>query len=347
MGPNQDQLGSDGIGDTPYVIDANNQDRYPLMQPWSPPPELEEYFTISASPESQTILQGESTTYTVEIASALGYAAEFTFSLEGLPADTSYSFDPPSIYVGPPAKMNSSTLAITTTSTTPTGTYTLIIKAVAISGGISTTVALTVSAVPVVPEVEVTWEMIYEADDRVCPGDIVMYKVTVTNLDTTTINDVKVTLTSKAGTPISVSPEAATDNPDEYKHPTSITDAEITQLYGDIPPGVSKSKIFSIWIWLDKNVRPGEHLFLQSVYDVSSNKWTYYYDDVWRTLQLTTGSWDLGIQTAWVTGSTKNSLTVDVKKPDFSNFYPDTNENGHPDVIVRIGERDGYHCMVM
>jgi parallel beta-helix repeat protein len=26
----------DGIGDAPYVIDANNQDRYPLMHPWSP-----------------------------------------------------------------------------------------------------------------------------------------------------------------------------------------------------------------------------------------------------------------------------------------------------------------------
>ncbi|MEM2971244.1 MAG: NosD domain-containing protein [Candidatus Bathyarchaeia archaeon] len=31
IGPNQDQLGSDGIGDTPYVIDAGNQDKYPLM----------------------------------------------------------------------------------------------------------------------------------------------------------------------------------------------------------------------------------------------------------------------------------------------------------------------------
>ena len=26
----------DGIGDTPYVIDENNQDNYPLMEPWSP-----------------------------------------------------------------------------------------------------------------------------------------------------------------------------------------------------------------------------------------------------------------------------------------------------------------------
>jgi parallel beta-helix repeat protein len=32
-GPNQDLPGSDGIGDTPYVIDANNRDKYPLMIP--------------------------------------------------------------------------------------------------------------------------------------------------------------------------------------------------------------------------------------------------------------------------------------------------------------------------
>jgi parallel beta-helix repeat protein len=36
-GPNQDQPGSDGIGDMPYVINAHNQDRYPLMKqyPWA------------------------------------------------------------------------------------------------------------------------------------------------------------------------------------------------------------------------------------------------------------------------------------------------------------------------
>jgi parallel beta-helix repeat protein len=33
-GQNQDELGSDGIGDTPYVIDENNTDHYPLMVPW-------------------------------------------------------------------------------------------------------------------------------------------------------------------------------------------------------------------------------------------------------------------------------------------------------------------------
>ena len=33
-GPNQDVIGSDDIGDTPYVISGNNQDNYPLMNPW-------------------------------------------------------------------------------------------------------------------------------------------------------------------------------------------------------------------------------------------------------------------------------------------------------------------------
>jgi parallel beta-helix repeat protein len=37
-GPNQDQPGSDGIWDHPYVIDANNKDRYPLVNPWTPTP---------------------------------------------------------------------------------------------------------------------------------------------------------------------------------------------------------------------------------------------------------------------------------------------------------------------
>ena len=37
-GPCQNETGCDGIGDTPYVINENNQDTYPLMEPWSPVP---------------------------------------------------------------------------------------------------------------------------------------------------------------------------------------------------------------------------------------------------------------------------------------------------------------------
>jgi parallel beta-helix repeat protein len=37
-GPGQNISGSDGIVDNPYVIDENNRDRYPLMEPWMPTP---------------------------------------------------------------------------------------------------------------------------------------------------------------------------------------------------------------------------------------------------------------------------------------------------------------------
>jgi parallel beta-helix repeat protein len=36
-GPFQDEPGSDGIGDTPHIIDANNTDNYPFIEPWHKP----------------------------------------------------------------------------------------------------------------------------------------------------------------------------------------------------------------------------------------------------------------------------------------------------------------------
>jgi parallel beta-helix repeat protein len=48
-GPNQDLSGSDGIGDTPYIIDANNRDRYPLMNPYGAPPPLTYALTITTT----------------------------------------------------------------------------------------------------------------------------------------------------------------------------------------------------------------------------------------------------------------------------------------------------------
>lgn len=60
-GPYQSETRSDGIGDTPYVIDEDNTDRYPLMNPWSAgtpvasfswspsTPEVDELVTFNAS----------------------------------------------------------------------------------------------------------------------------------------------------------------------------------------------------------------------------------------------------------------------------------------------------------
>jgi hypothetical protein len=49
-GPNQDQPSSDGIGDTPYIIDEYNQDNYPLMKPWSPTPVVNA--TVDINPDT-------------------------------------------------------------------------------------------------------------------------------------------------------------------------------------------------------------------------------------------------------------------------------------------------------
>jgi len=60
-GPYQNETGSDGIGDAPYVIDVNNQDKYPLMKPNSWIKNTSMIFSLAPNPAylEQTItLQG-------------------------------------------------------------------------------------------------------------------------------------------------------------------------------------------------------------------------------------------------------------------------------------------------
>ena len=54
-GPNQDLTGSDGLGDTPYVIDASNQDHYPLMKSISLYPHASFVYTPSEPIINETV----------------------------------------------------------------------------------------------------------------------------------------------------------------------------------------------------------------------------------------------------------------------------------------------------
>jgi len=65
-GPDQDQNGSDGIGDTPYVIDINNTDHYPLMMPWAP--YNHDVAANSITPSKTVIGEGFGCDVTVEVA---------------------------------------------------------------------------------------------------------------------------------------------------------------------------------------------------------------------------------------------------------------------------------------
>jgi parallel beta-helix repeat protein len=80
-GPYQNLTGSDGIGDTPYIIDENNVDRYPLMTPYGTPLQTCN-LTITAT-EGGT---------TAPVPGTYGYAANSTVEVTAIP-DVGYSFD--------------------------------------------------------------------------------------------------------------------------------------------------------------------------------------------------------------------------------------------------------------
>jgi peptide/nickel transport system substrate-binding protein len=81
-GPNQALPGSDSIGDTPYIIDANNTDHYPLMNPYGAPPPPAYSLTITATVGGTTD----------PAAGTYGYTANSTVQVTATP-DANYLFD--------------------------------------------------------------------------------------------------------------------------------------------------------------------------------------------------------------------------------------------------------------
>ena len=79
-------------------------------------------FSLSASPASQSVVQGNGTTYTVNVAAAGGYSGTVGLSVSGLPTGATGIFNPTSI-----AGSGGSTLTIGTASSTPAGSYKLTI----------------------------------------------------------------------------------------------------------------------------------------------------------------------------------------------------------------------------
>jgi Domain of unknown function (DUF1929)/Glyoxal oxidase N-terminus len=96
-------------------------------------------FSITASPKSRTVNRGSKTTYTATVKALGSFSATVNFSLRGLPAHTSASFNPTSV-VG----SGKTTLQVSTRPGAPTGTYPL--KIIGTSGGLkhSTSVNLVI-----------------------------------------------------------------------------------------------------------------------------------------------------------------------------------------------------------
>ncbi len=104
-------------------------------------------FTMSASPTSQAVLQGDSTTFQATVTPST-FTGTVSLAATGLPSGATANFTPASLPVSGSTSA-SSTLTVTTTTSTPTGTYALTITGTSGSQSHSGTVYLTVgSTVP-------------------------------------------------------------------------------------------------------------------------------------------------------------------------------------------------------
>ena len=115
------QQGSYVANGTTYTIqlEFSNAANNCVLPPAGPPAPN---FTIAATPASQTVAAGAGTSYTATVTPSNGFTGVVNFSVSGLPAGASASFNPTSV-----TGSGSSTLSVSTSTTTPNGTYTLTI----------------------------------------------------------------------------------------------------------------------------------------------------------------------------------------------------------------------------
>ena len=127
-------------------------------------------FSIAASPASQTVNPGNSTTYTVTIGALNGFTGTVTLSATGLPAGANASFSPATVTTS-----GTSTMTVTTSTSTLAGTSTLTITGTSGALAHSTTVSLVVATV-VVPDFSIA---VSPSTQTVIAGNSTTYTVTI------------------------------------------------------------------------------------------------------------------------------------------------------------------------
>jgi hypothetical protein len=98
-------------------------------------------YTLSASPNSLSIMQGTSGTSTITITPQNGFSGSVSLSASGLPSGVAASFSPN-------PTTTASTLTLIASSTSATGTFTVIITGTSGSLHSSTTISFTVAPIP-------------------------------------------------------------------------------------------------------------------------------------------------------------------------------------------------------
>jgi hypothetical protein len=150
-------------------------------------------FSISASPGSQTVGQGQSTSYTATVTPLLGFNGSLTFSATGLPAGATASFNPASVSGG-----SSTTMTVTAGAATPPGPYTITITgssgslthSMPVTAFVAMPVAAGVSFSQADIQTQGSWKGVYGADGFSIAGDVTSYpayaQVTLSGQQSTT-----------------------------------------------------------------------------------------------------------------------------------------------------------------
>ena len=122
---------------TGFTQSAVGSATYTIQAP--PPPD----FSVSATPASQSVAAGGSTTYTVTVGSLYGFGGVVGLSMSGLPAGATPGFNPSTV-----TGSGTSTLTVNTTTSTASGTYPLTITGTSGSLTHPTSITLTVNPAP-------------------------------------------------------------------------------------------------------------------------------------------------------------------------------------------------------
>jgi hypothetical protein len=105
----------------PYTGGANQQFNLLLNVPGAV---VQQPFFLSVSPNSQTVLAGQTNSFTITITTNSNFSGSVNLSVSGLPANTTSNFNPVSL-----SGNGNSILTIVTTTNTPVGIYALTITA--------------------------------------------------------------------------------------------------------------------------------------------------------------------------------------------------------------------------
>lgn len=100
-------------------------------------------FSLSATPGSNSVVQGKSASYTVSVGAIGTFSGAVGLSVSGLPTGATASFSPQSV-----STSGNSTLSVSTAASTPTGSYTLTVAGASGSISHTATVSLVVTAAP-------------------------------------------------------------------------------------------------------------------------------------------------------------------------------------------------------